>query len=66
MAKPGLADTSAATATPTVVVHELHTVVHERDAGRTLALVLAASALGVAFLSVGVSTLRVRGARPQS
>jgi hypothetical protein len=30
------------------VIHELHTVVRERDAGRTLALVLAGSALFIA------------------
>jgi hypothetical protein len=68
MAKPGSADASAPTATVTpAVVPELRTVViHERDAGRTLALVLAASALGVTFLSIGYMTLRLRGTRPQA
>ena len=33
------------------VIHELHTVVRERDAGRTLSLVLAAAALVVATAS---------------
>ena len=37
------------------VVHELHTVIRERDAGRTLAFVLAGTALGLGVVSVAYS-----------
>ena len=40
------------------VIHELHTVVRERDAGRTLALVLAGSALVVACGGLAFSVTR--------
>jgi hypothetical protein len=46
---------------PTPVVHEIHTVIRERDAGRTLALVLAGAALLIATASAAYSTVRVSG-----
>jgi hypothetical protein len=64
MAKPGAGNTNIEQ-TPPTVIRELHTVVRERDAGRTLAVVLAATALGIATLSGGYSTLRVRRLRQQ-
>ena len=45
---------------PAPVVTELHTVIRERDAGRTLAVVLAATALGVAVLGAGYTVVRTR------
>jgi hypothetical protein len=38
-------------ANPTPVIRELHTVIRERDAGRTLAIVLAGAALVIATAS---------------
>jgi hypothetical protein len=49
------ANPTAATAPQQPVIHELHTVVRERDAGRTLALVLAGSALLIACGSAAFS-----------
>lgn len=56
--------TSAAqpTASPPVI-RELHTVVRERDAGRTLAIVLAGTALLVASVAAGYSIVGVRRSR---
>lgn len=50
---------------PTPVVREIHTVIRERDAGRTLALVLAGAALLIASASAAYSTVRVSGRRAQ-
>jgi hypothetical protein len=49
-----------ATAVP--VVHELHTVVRERDAGRTLAFVLSGAALLIASGAAVFTTVTARRA----
>lgn len=42
------------------VVHELHTVVRERDAGRTLAFVLSGAALLIASGAAALTTVTAR------
>jgi len=44
------------------VVHELHTVIRERDAGRTLAFVLSGAALLIASGAAVVTTVSARRA----
>jgi hypothetical protein len=46
-----------------LVIHDLHTVVRERDAGRTLSTILAGAAILIACGSAGLSIAR-RPLRP--
>ena len=59
----GTLTSTAEPATPSPVIRELHTVVRERDAGRTLSTVLASAALFVASGAAAYSVIGLRRRR---